>query len=163
MITRLNKLIEEFKGCFTTDSAPDMLKASKLLDEIERLSGATGQRRNILEELYDFAETLKVSDKMKLSITNYKNVVLVKVPTRIPAGMLEEILNEVRQANDIVDVISQYVHLKRSGRNYFGYNDDKNTIIIKYRGLRDIYIEFDFEITEDILMEYLEFLDQLFS
>ncbi len=32
----------------------------------------------------------------------------------------EEILNEVRQANDIVDVISQYIHLKRSGRNYFG-------------------------------------------
>ena len=48
MITRLNKLIEEFKGCFMTDSAPDMFKAAKLLDEIERLSGATGQRRNIL-------------------------------------------------------------------------------------------------------------------
>ena len=32
----------------------------------------------------------------------------------------EEIINEVRQSNDIVDVISQYVHLKRSGRNYFG-------------------------------------------
>ena len=32
----------------------------------------------------------------------------------------EEILNEVKQSNDIVDVISQYVHLKRSGRNYFG-------------------------------------------
>lgn len=32
----------------------------------------------------------------------------------------EEILNEIRQSNDIVDVISQYVHLKRSGRNYFG-------------------------------------------
>lgn len=150
MITRLNKLIEEFKGCFTTDSAPDMLKASKLLDEIERLSGATGQRRNIIKELYDFAETLTVSDKMKLSITNYKNVVLVKVPTRIPAGMLEEILNKVRPA-----------YIERF--EYIGYNDDKNTIIIKYRGLRDIYIEFDFEITEDILMEYLEFLDQLFS
>ena len=150
MITRLNKLIEEFKGCFMTDSAPDMLKASKLLDEIERLSSATGQRRNILEELYDFAETLKVSDKMKLSITNYRNVVLVKVPTRIPAGMLEEILNEVRPA-----------YIERL--EYIGYNDDKDTIIIKYRGLRDIYIEFDFEITEDILMEYLEFLDQLFS
>ena len=150
MITRLNKLIEEFKGCFTTDSAPDMLKASKLLDEIERLSSATGQRRNIIKELYDFAETLTVSDKMKLSITNYKNVVLVKVPTRIPAGMLEEILNEVRPA---------YIERFEA----IGYNDDKNTIIIKYRGLRDIYIEFDFEITEDILMEYLEFLDQLFS
>ena len=150
MITRINKLIEEFKGCFTTDSAPDMLKASKLLDEIERLSGATGQRRNIIKELYDFAETLAVSDKMKLSITNYKNVVLVKVPTRIPAGMLEEILNEVRPA-----------YIERF--EVIGYNDDKDTIIIKYRGLRDIYIEFDFEITEDILMEYLEFLDQLFS
>ena len=32
----------------------------------------------------------------------------------------EEIIDEVRQSNDIVDVISQYVHLKRSGRNYFG-------------------------------------------
>ena len=32
----------------------------------------------------------------------------------------DEILNEIRQSNDIVDVISQYVHLKRSGRNYFG-------------------------------------------
>ena len=32
----------------------------------------------------------------------------------------EEVINEVRQANDIVDVISQYVHLKPSGRNYFG-------------------------------------------
>ncbi len=32
----------------------------------------------------------------------------------------EELLDEVRQSNDIVDVISQYVHLKRSGRNFFG-------------------------------------------
>ena len=32
----------------------------------------------------------------------------------------EDILEEVRQSNDIVDVISQYVRLKRSGRNFFG-------------------------------------------
>jgi len=32
----------------------------------------------------------------------------------------DEIIDEIRQTNDIVDVISQYVHLKRSGRNYFG-------------------------------------------
>ena len=32
----------------------------------------------------------------------------------------DEILDEVRQSNDIVEVISQYIHLKRSGRNYFG-------------------------------------------
>lgn len=31
-----------------------------------------------------------------------------------------ELKEEIRAANDIVDVISQYVTLKRSGRNYFG-------------------------------------------
>lgn len=32
----------------------------------------------------------------------------------------EEKLNEIRQAADIVDVISDYVQLKKQGRNYFG-------------------------------------------
>ena len=32
----------------------------------------------------------------------------------------DEIIDEIRQNNDIVDVISQYVRLKRSGRNFFG-------------------------------------------
>ncbi len=32
----------------------------------------------------------------------------------------DEIIEEIRQANDIVDVISQYIRLKRSGRNFFG-------------------------------------------
>ena len=32
----------------------------------------------------------------------------------------DEILNEIKESNDIVEIISQYVHLKRSGRNYFG-------------------------------------------
>ncbi len=32
----------------------------------------------------------------------------------------DEIIDEVRQSNDVVDIISQYVHLTRKGRNYFG-------------------------------------------
>lgn len=32
----------------------------------------------------------------------------------------DELLEEIRSRNDIIDVISQYVVLKRSGRNYFG-------------------------------------------
>ena len=32
----------------------------------------------------------------------------------------DETIEDVRQSNDIVDVISQYVSLRRSGRNYFG-------------------------------------------
>ena len=32
----------------------------------------------------------------------------------------DELIDEVKNSNDIVDVISQYIALKRSGRNYFG-------------------------------------------
>lgn len=32
----------------------------------------------------------------------------------------EQVLDEIRNANDIVDVVSEYVKLKRSGRNYTG-------------------------------------------
>ncbi len=32
----------------------------------------------------------------------------------------DELIEEIRNSNDIVDVISQYVTLKRSGRNFFG-------------------------------------------
>jgi len=32
----------------------------------------------------------------------------------------DELIDEIRASNDIVDVISQYVTLKRSGRNFFG-------------------------------------------
>ena len=32
----------------------------------------------------------------------------------------DELIEEIRSSNDIVDVISQYVILKRSGRNFFG-------------------------------------------
>lgn len=32
----------------------------------------------------------------------------------------EELIEEIKNSNDIVDIISQYVNLKRSGRNFFG-------------------------------------------
>jgi len=32
----------------------------------------------------------------------------------------DELIDEIRNRNDIVDIISQYVVLKRSGRNFFG-------------------------------------------
>ena len=150
MITRLNKLIEEFKGCFMIDSAPDMFKAAELLDEIERLAIATGQYENILKELHGFVATQRENDKMNLTVTDYKNITVIKVPTRVPADMLEHILNKVRPA---------YIERFKD----ICYSDTKDAIIIRYRGLKDIGIEFKFEITEGELLEYLKFLDQLFS
>ena len=32
----------------------------------------------------------------------------------------DEVIEEVRAANDIIDVISRYVTLQRKGNNYFG-------------------------------------------
>ena len=32
----------------------------------------------------------------------------------------EELIDDIKNSNDIVDIISQYVTLKRSGRNFFG-------------------------------------------
>ena len=32
----------------------------------------------------------------------------------------DEIIEDIRQSNDIVNIISQYIHLTRKGRNYFG-------------------------------------------
>ena len=87
---------------------------------------------------------------MKLSITDYKNVTVIKVPTRVPADMLEHMLNKVRPA---------YIERFKD----ICYTDTKDAIIIRYRGLRDIVIEFKFEITEGELLEYLKFLEQLFS
>ena len=36
------------------------------------------------------------------------------------ALIAEHIIEQVREANDVVDVVSDYVQLKRSGRNFFG-------------------------------------------
>ena len=33
----------------------------------------------------------------------------------------DDVIEEVRARNDIVDVISQYVTLKKKGANYFGF------------------------------------------
>ena len=32
----------------------------------------------------------------------------------------DEVIDQVRQSNDIVDIVGQYVHLKKQGANYFG-------------------------------------------
>lgn len=32
----------------------------------------------------------------------------------------DELIEQIRNANDIVDVIGEYVQLKKQGRNYFG-------------------------------------------
>src|SRR5699024_4597508 len=50
---------------------------------------------------------------------------VVYMYTEIPESVIEDIRNE----NDIVDVVEEYVQLKKQGRNYFGlcpFHDEKS-------------------------------------
>ena len=57
-------------------------------------------------------------DKKQKDLIKNCRIILKEVETMVRYS--EEIIEEVRNANDIVDVVSQYVTLKRSGRNFFG-------------------------------------------
>lgn len=48
------------------------------------------------------------------------NITMVKKGSQKMVRYSDELIEEIRNKNDIVDVISQYVVLKRSGRNFFG-------------------------------------------
>lgn len=50
----------------------------------------------------------------------------------------DELKEEIRSANDIVDVISQYVTLKRSGRNFSDY-----ALFIKKNHLLFLFLRID--------------------
>lgn len=49
-------------------------------------------------------------------VTNSNDSMVMTMANQIP----ETVIEEIRQANDIVDVIGDYVQLKKQGRNYFG-------------------------------------------
>ena len=56
----------------------------------------------------------------------------------------DELLNEIKSRNDIVDVISQYVVLKRKGRNYFGlcpFHNEKSPSFSVSRSKQMYYCE----------------------
>src|SRR5690625_3507651 len=56
--------------------------------------------------------------------TQYE-IMVVQMNTQIP----EEVIENIRRENDIVDIIEEYVSLKKQGRNYFGlcpFHDEKS-------------------------------------
>lgn len=55
----------------------------------------------------------------------------------------EDIVEQVRQSNDIVDVISSYVNLKRSGSNYMGlcpFHNEKSASFSVSPGKTDVLL-----------------------
>src|SRR5699024_4420085 len=44
-------------------------------------------------------------------------------------GLTDELIDQIRNENDIVEVIGEYVQLKKQGKNYFGlcpFHDEKS-------------------------------------
>ena len=48
----------------------------------------------------------------------------------------EEVIEEVRTRNDIVDIVSQYVNLKKKGANYFGLCP----VLFRFTGKADVLL-----------------------
>ena len=57
---------------------------------------------------------------IKKDLKNICRIVIYKRKVYKMIRYSDELLDEIRNSNDIVDIISQYVVLKRSGRNFFG-------------------------------------------
>lgn len=55
----------------------------------------------------------------------------------------DDVIEEVRTRNDIVDVISQYVSLKKKGANYFGlcpFHNEKSPSFSRIAGEADVLL-----------------------
>ena len=55
----------------------------------------------------------------------------------------EEVIEEVRTRNDIVDIVSQYVNLKKKGANYFGlcpFHNEKSPVLFRFTGKADVLL-----------------------
>lgn len=62
----------------------------------------------------------------------------------------DELLDEIKSKNDIVDIVSQYVVLKRSGRNFFGlcpFHKEKSPSFL-YHQINKYSIALDAELVE---------------
>ena len=55
----------------------------------------------------------------------------------------EEVIEEVRTKNDIVDVISGYVRLQKKGSSYFGlcpFHNEKSPLFFREQGKADVLL-----------------------
>ena len=59
----------------------------------------------------------------------------------------DDIIEEVRSRNDIVDVIGQYVHLTKKGSTYFGlcpfHNEKTNVLLLRLWSRRECFHVYD--------------------
>ena len=149
MIRRAKKLIEELKRCLDSDDVVDIIKVFKIMSQLKDLPLATEDQAFVLGELNTIIKNKETLD-VKVTITEYKDAVLIIYDKPVIGMVLEESLEHVRP-----NYIERFkdLHVNMIDKQYR----------LRYRGLKDIVFEFNYDISPEDFYKLGEYLDDLLS
>ena len=149
MIRRAKKLIEELKRCLDSDDVADSTKVFKIISQLKDLPLATEDQAFVLGELNTIIKNKETLD-VKVTITEYKDAVLIIYDKPVIGMVLEESLEHVRP-----NYIERFkdLHVNMIDKQYR----------LRYRGLKDIVFEFNYDISPEDFYKLGEYLDDLLS
>ena len=149
MIRHANKLVEELKRCLDSGDVVDSIKVFKIISQLKDLPLATEDQAFVLGELNTIIKNKETLD-MKVTITEYKDAVLITYDKPVIGMVLEEALEHVRpnyieRFKDLqVDMVDKAYRLR-------------------YKGLKDIVFEFKYDISPEDFYNLGVFLDDLLN
>ena len=149
MIRHANKLVEELKRCLDSDEVTANIKALDIIDQLSEIPLSKEDQSVILKELNTILkgrDTLKVN----VTITEYKDAILITYDKPVIGMVLEESLEHVRP-----NYIERFkdLHVNMIDKQYK----------LRYKGLKDIVFEFKYDISPEDFYNLGEYLDDLLS
>ena len=149
MIRRANKLIEELKRCLDSDDVTDSIKVFEIIAQLKDLPLAIEDQATVLKELNAILES-RGTLKVNATLTEYKDAILLSYDKPIIRMALEKSLEHVRP-----NYIERFKELR--------VNMIDKVYQLKYKGLKDIVFEFNYDISPEDFYELGEYLDDLLS
>ena len=149
MIRRANKLIEELKRCLDSDDVTDSIKVFEIIAQLKDLPLAIEDQATVLKELNTIIASKKNLD-MAVTITEYQDAILITYDKPVIGMVLEESLEHVRP-----NYIERFKELR--------VNMIDKQYKLRYKGLKDIVFEFNYDISPEDFYELGEYLDDLLS
>ena len=149
MIRHANKLVEELKRCLDSDDVTANIKALDIIDQLGEIPLSKEDQSVILKELNTILKS-RGTLKVNVTITEYKDVILISYDKPIIRMALEESLEHVRP-----NYIERFkdLHVNMIDKQYK----------LRYKGLKDIVFEFKYDISPEDFYELGEYLDDLLS
>ena len=149
MIRRANKLIEELKRCLDSDDVTDSIKVFEIIAQLKDLPLAIEDQATVLKELNSILES-RGTLKVNVTITEYKDAILISYDKPIIRTALEKSLEHVRP-----NYIERFKDLL--------VNPIDKQYMLVYKGLKDIVFEFNYDISPEDFYKLGEYLDDLLS